>query len=66
LQEVLELRARHGTPYIMLVGFRYKTPTGSELLRNGIQRLMQGQGSAQQVAEDVQRGLATWYEPFKR
>jgi raffinose/stachyose/melibiose transport system substrate-binding protein len=66
LQDVLELRAKHGTPYIMLVGFRYKTPTGSELLRNGIQRLMQGQGSAQQVAEDVQRGLATWYEPFKR
>jgi raffinose/stachyose/melibiose transport system substrate-binding protein len=66
LQEVIEARAKFGTPYIMLVGFRYKTPTGSELLRNGIQKLFQAQGTPEQVAADVQRGLATWYTPFQK
>ena len=66
LQEVIEARQLYGTPYIMLVGFRYNTPTGSELLRNGIQKLFQGQGTPEQVAADVQRGLATWYAPFQK
>lgn len=66
LQEVIEARQTFGTPYIMLVNFRYKTPTGSELLRNGIQKLFQGQGTPEQVAADVQRGLAAWYAPFQR
>lgn len=53
------------TPYIMLVGFRWDQPNGSELLQNGLQGLMQGTMTAEQVADTVQRGIATWFRPFQ-
>ncbi len=56
---------RHATPYIMLVGFRWKTPTGSELIQNDLQGLLGGKMTPQQVGEDVTRGLSTWFEPFR-
>ena len=55
---------RHATPYIMLVGFRWKTPTGSELIQNDLQGLFAGRLTPDQVGEDVTRGLATWFAPF--
>ncbi len=56
---------RHATPYIMLVGFRWKNPTGSELIQNDLQGLFAGRLTPQQVGEDVTRGLASWFAPFK-
>lgn len=64
LQEV-QTWMRHATPYIMLVGFRWKNPTGSELIQNDLQGLFAGRMSPQQVGEDVTRGLSTWFEPFR-
>ncbi len=55
---------RHSTPYIMLVGFRWKNPTGSELIQNDLQGLFAGRLTPQQVGDDVTRGLATWFAPF--
>ncbi len=55
---------RHSTPYIMLVGFRWKNPTGSELIQNDLQGLFAGQLTPEQVGADVTRGLATWFTPF--
>ncbi len=63
LQEVVTWM-RHSTPYIMLVGFRWKTPTGSELIQNDLQGLFAGRLTPEQVGEDVTRGLATWFSPF--
>jgi hypothetical protein len=37
----------------MLVGFRYKNPTGSALLQTGIPNMLNGSKTAKQVAEDV-------------
>jgi raffinose/stachyose/melibiose transport system substrate-binding protein len=54
-----------GTPYIMLVGFRYKNPTGSAILQTGLPNMLNGSKTAAQVANDVQQGIASWYEPQK-
>jgi raffinose/stachyose/melibiose transport system substrate-binding protein len=56
---------RHATPYLMLVGFRWKTPTGSELIQNDLQGLFSGKMTPQQVGEDVTKGLSSWFEPFR-
>jgi raffinose/stachyose/melibiose transport system substrate-binding protein len=64
LQQV-QMWMRHATPYIMLVGFRWKNPTGSELIQNDLQGLFAGKMTPQQVGDDVTRGLATWFDPFR-
>jgi len=64
LQQVLGWM-RHSTPYVMLVGFRWQNPTGSELIQNDLQGLFGGQLTPQQVGDDVTRGLSTWFAPFK-
>lgn len=56
----------HGTPFLMLVGFRYQNPNGSVLLRDGLQKLMQGQGTSLKLAQDIQAGLASWHKPFQK
>ena len=53
------------TPYIMLVGFRYNNPTGSATLQTGLPNMLNGSKTAAQVANDVQQGIASWYEPQK-
>jgi raffinose/stachyose/melibiose transport system substrate-binding protein len=57
-------QTKWATPYIMLVGFRYKNPTGSALLQTGIPNMLNGSKTAKQVAEDVNKGVATWFAPF--
>lgn len=61
-----EQTARSGTPYLMLVGFRYQNPNGSVVLRDGMQKVMQGQGTAASLAAEVQAALATWHKPFQK
>lgn len=46
------------TPYIMLVAFRFVTPTGSTLLQTGLQEMFAGSKDATQVANDIVVGLA--------
>jgi raffinose/stachyose/melibiose transport system substrate-binding protein len=53
-------------PYIMAVYFRYETPTGSELLQSGVQRMMAGNMTPQQVGTEVTQGIARYYVPFQK
>ena len=53
-------------PYIMAVYFRYETPTGSELLQNGVQRMMAGGETPQQVGTELTQGIARYYTPFQK
>ena len=53
-----------GTPYLMLVGFRYKNPTGSALLQTGLPNMLSGTKTAKQVADEVTKGVGTWFAPF--
>ncbi len=57
LQQVAAFQA-HSTPYIMLVAFRFDKPTGSSLLQDGLQQLMTGAKTAEEVAADVTAGIA--------
>lgn len=54
------------TPYIHLVGFRYKEPTGSSLLQAGLQAYLSGDIDSYKMVEDLQNGVATYYEPFQK
>ena len=58
LAEIIKLQ-EHQTPYIMLVAFRFKKPTGSQLLQDGLQKLMTGAMSAEDVAKAVADGIAS-------
>lgn len=56
LAKVSEFHAE-ATPYIMLVAFRFNTPTGSTLLQNGLQELFTGKKTAAEVAKDISEGI---------
>ncbi len=57
LAEIIELQENQ-TPYIMLVAFRFNKPTGSTLLQDGLQQLLTGSKSAEEVAAEVAAGIA--------
>jgi raffinose/stachyose/melibiose transport system substrate-binding protein len=65
IKKVLSLQ-KFNTPYVMLVGFRYNQPTGSVLIQAALQGFMAGKFDAAEVAKQVQEGIATYYEPFKK
>lgn len=64
LQKAQIAQKKWGTPYMMLVGFRYQNPTGSALLQTGLPNMLNGSKTAKQVADDVTKGVATWFKPF--
>ena len=64
LGKAASAQIKFGTPYIMLVGFRYKNPTGSSLLQTGLPNMLNGTKTAEQVAEDVNKGVGAWFAPF--
>jgi raffinose/stachyose/melibiose transport system substrate-binding protein len=53
-------------PYIMAVYFRYDSPTGSELIQNGVQKMMGGTATPVQVGTDVTTGIARNFPPFQK
>jgi raffinose/stachyose/melibiose transport system substrate-binding protein len=53
-------------PYIMAVYFRYETPTGSELLQSGVQKMMAGSMTPQQVGDSLTQGIARYFKPFQK
>ena len=63
IAQVLALQ-ENATPYVFLVGFRYKQPTGSSLFQSAAQDLMVGKATAEQTCQIVQEGVAVYYEPF--
>jgi raffinose/stachyose/melibiose transport system substrate-binding protein len=53
----------HPTPYLLLVDFRYGTPLGTDLEAAGLQKMLLGQQTPEQVAGDLQKGIAQWFHP---
>ena len=53
-------------PYIMAVLFRYETPTGSELLQGGIQKMMAGSMTPAEVGASITQGVGRYYKPFQK
>jgi len=64
IARVIELQ-ENSTPYLLLVGFRFEQPTGSSLFQAAVQAMMVGDMTAAEVAAEVQRGVAEWFEPFQ-
>lgn len=50
-------------PYLLLVDFRYGTPSGTDLLGVGMQKMLLGKAAPKQVAADLQKGVEQWFEP---
>ena len=65
LSEVAKLNET-AMPYMMAVYFRYETPTGSELLQSGMQKMMAGSMTPQQVGDSLTQGIARYYKPFQK
>ena len=58
-------RSSLGTPFLNVVGFRYETPTSSNILQPGFQKLITGGTTPEQLAKDVQTAVSSWYAPQK-
>jgi raffinose/stachyose/melibiose transport system substrate-binding protein len=65
LGKVAELN-KTAMPYIMLVYFRYEAPTGSDLLQDGVQKMMAGTMTPAEVGKMVTDGVAKYYVPFQK
>jgi raffinose/stachyose/melibiose transport system substrate-binding protein len=58
--------SENAVPYTMVTYFRYNEPTGSVLLQGAVQKMMNGQMTPAQVGSEITKGIATYYEPFKK
>jgi len=65
IARVLELQ-KNSTPFLFLVGFRYKQPTGSSLWQAAAQGVMAGTVTPQAAAKQIQDGIASYYKPFQK
>ncbi len=65
LADVVKLNET-AVPYIMAVYFRYETPTGSELLQSGIQKMMAGSMTPAEVGASITQGVARYFKPFQK
>lgn len=65
LAEVARLNET-SAPYIMAVHFRFESPTGSELLQSGIQRMMAGSMTPAEVGASITQGIARYFKPFQK
>ncbi len=63
LQKFAKFYAETPTSYLHLVNFRYGDPSGSTLLGNGIQKMLLGDMTAEEVAKSVQDGVSQWFKP---
>ncbi len=65
LAEVAKLNET-SAPYITAVYFRYDSPTGSELLQPGIQKMMGGSMTPAEVGASMTQGIARYFKPFQK
>jgi len=64
LMKSLLAQKTYATPYLMLVGFRWKNPTGSSILQTEIPMMINGTKTSTEIAADATKAVATWYAPF--
>ena len=63
LTEIVSLYDAASTPYMLLVHFRYGTPSGTTVIGQDIQKLFLDDMTPQEVAADLQTQMATWFTP---
>jgi len=63
LNDIVTLWNEAATPYMLLVHFRYGTPSGTTVIGESIQNLFLDNMSPAEVASDLQAQMATWFTP---
>jgi raffinose/stachyose/melibiose transport system substrate-binding protein len=63
LKEMKDNYTKNPTPYLLLVDFRYGTPSGTDLLGTGVQEMLLGKKNASKVSADLQTGVSQWFKP---
>lgn len=66
VNKMAELSQSSPTPYLMVVYFAHGTPTTKQVLENSLQGMYLNKLTPEQVAEEMQKSAATWFEPFKK
>lgn len=62
LQEMVAMQ-ENSTPYLTLVGFRWDTPTASEIIQAGIIEVIEGNRTPEDLAAEMDEGVQTWFTP---
>jgi len=63
MKQMADNYAKNPTPYLLLVDFRYGTPSGTELLGTGVQEMLLGKKNASAISTDLQTGVSQWFKP---
>lgn len=63
LKQMADNYAKNPTAYLLLVDFRYGTPSGTDLLGTGVQEMLLGKKSASAINTDLQAGVSQWFKP---
>jgi len=63
LKQMADNYAKNPSPYLLLVDFRYGTPSGTELLGTGVQEMLLGKKNAAKISTDLQTGVSQWFKP---
>jgi raffinose/stachyose/melibiose transport system substrate-binding protein len=63
LAEMADAYAERPAPYLLLVDFRYGQPSGTDLMAAGLQQMLLGKATPDQVAGSLQKGISQWYKP---
>ena len=63
LKDIVSLYDSAATPYMLLVYFRYGTPSGTDVIGEDMQKLFLGNMSAAEVAADLQAKMSSWFTP---
>lgn len=63
LKQMADSYAKNPSPYLLLVDFRYGTPSGTDVLGTGLQELLLGKKDAAAVSSDLQTGVSQWFKP---
>ncbi|CAN5479273.1 extracellular solute-binding protein [soil metagenome] len=63
LSEIVEMWNEASTPYMLLVHFRYGTPTGTDVIGQDMQNLFLDRMTAEEVASSLQAQMSSWFTP---
>ena len=63
LSDIVDLWNANPTDYMLLVHFRYGTPSGTTVIGEDIQKLFLDDMTAEQAAASLQEQMASWFTP---
>jgi len=63
LSDIVDLWNAKSTDYMLLVHFRYGSPSGTTIIGEDIQKLFLGDMTASEAAANLQAQMATWFTP---